>query len=96
MIIRSRRLLDNIATRIVKLDRGILHSYPSSFSKYNEREAQELTAEAEHNRLFNKFYVQKGAWIRRDIRTRRARNEGHMRRLEGLHRQRAGCRNVQG
>ncbi|MCC9395534.1 ATP-binding cassette domain-containing protein, partial [Enterobacter hormaechei subsp. steigerwaltii] len=64
VITHDRRFLDNIATRIVELDRGILRSYPGSFSKYSEKKAQELAVEAEHNRLFDKFHAQEEAWIR--------------------------------
>ncbi|HHS2159662.1 TPA: ATP-binding cassette domain-containing protein [Neisseria meningitidis] len=96
VITHDRRFLDNIATRIVELDRGILRSYPGSFSKYSEKKAQELAIEAEHNRLFDKFHAQEEAWIRKGIEARRTRNEGRVRRLEELRRQRAERRNVQG
>ena len=96
VITHDRRFLDNIATRVVELDRGILRSYPGSFSKYSEKKAQELAVEAEHNRLFDKFHAQEEAWIRKGIEARRTRNEGRVRRLEELRRQRAERRNVQG
>lgn len=96
VITHDRRFLDTIATRIVELDRGILRSYPGSFSKYSEKKAQELAVEAEHNRLFDKFHAQEEAWIRKGIEARRTRNEGRVRRLEELRRQRAERRNVQG
>lgn len=96
VITHDRRFLDNIATRIVELDRGILRSYPGSSSKYSEKKAQELAVEAEHNRLFDKFHTQEEAWIRKGIEARRTRNEGRVRRLEELRRQRAERRNVQG
>ncbi|HFC8543161.1 ATP-binding cassette domain-containing protein [Neisseria weaveri] len=96
VITHDRRFLDNIATRIVELDRGTLRSYPGSFTKYREKKEQELAVEAEHNRLFDKFHAQEEAWIRRGIEARRTRNEGRVRRLEELRRQRAERRNIQG
>ncbi|OSI12683.1 ATP-binding cassette domain-containing protein [Neisseria canis] len=96
VITHDRRFLDNIANRIVELDRGILRSYPGSFSKYSEKKAQELAVEAEHNRLFDKFHAQEEAWIRKGIEARRTRNEGRVRRLEELRRQRAERRERQG
>ncbi|MDO1509164.1 MULTISPECIES: ATP-binding cassette domain-containing protein [unclassified Neisseria] len=96
VITHDRRFLDNIASRIVELDRGVLRSYPGSFSKYSEKKAQELAVEAEHNRLFDKFHAQEEAWIRKGIEARRTRNEGRVKRLEELRRQRAERRNVQG
>ncbi|VEJ20988.1 ATP-binding cassette domain-containing protein [Neisseria animaloris] len=96
VITHDRRFLDNTASRIVELDRGLLRSYPGSFSKYSEKKAQELAVEAEHNRLFDKFHAQEEAWIRKGIEARRTRNEGRVKRLEELRRQRAERRNVQG
>lgn len=55
-----------------------------------------MAVEAEHNRLFDKFHAQEEAWIRKGIEARRTRNEGRVRRLEELRRQRAERRNVQG
>ncbi len=96
VITHDRRFLDNTAGRIVELDRGILRSYPGSFSKYSEKKADELAVEAEHNRLFDKFHAQEEAWIRKGIEARRTRNEGRVKRLEELRKQRAERRNVQG
>ena len=96
VITHDRRFLDHIATRIVELDRGILRSYPESFARYSEKKAEELAVEAEHNRLFDKFHAQEEAWIRKGIEARRTRNEGRVRRLEELRRQRAARRERQG
>ena len=86
VITHDRRFLDNIAGRIVELDRGVLRSYPGSFSQYSVKKAEELAVEAEHNRLFDKFHAQEEAWIRKGIEARRTRNEGRVRRLEALRR----------
>ena len=96
VITHDRRFLDNIANRIVELDRGILRSYAGSFSKYSEKKAEELAVEAEHNRLFDKFHAQEEAWIRKGIEARRTRNEGRVKRLEELRKQRAARRERQG
>ncbi|QEY26329.1 ATP-binding cassette domain-containing protein [Neisseria zalophi] len=96
VITHDRRFLDNTASRIVELDRGTLRSYPGSFSKYTEKKAEELAVEAEHNRLFDKFHAQEEAWIRKGIEARRTRNEGRVKRLEELRKQRAARRERQG
>lgn len=96
VVTHDRRFLDNTVKRIVELDRGILRSYPGSFSQYSEKKAQELAIEIEHNRLFDKFHAQEEAWIRKGIEARRTRNEGRVRRLEELRRQRAQRRETQG
>ena len=96
VVTHDRRFLDHIATRIIELDRGTLRSYPGSFSVYSEKKAQELAVEAEHNRLFDKFHAQEEAWIRKGIEARRTRNQGRVKRLEQLRRERSARREVQG
>lgn len=96
VVTHDRRFLDHIATRIIELDRGTLRSYPGSFSVYSEKKAQELAVESEHNRLFDKFHAQEEAWIRKGIEARRTRNQGRVKRLEQLRRERSARREVQG
>ena len=96
VVTHDRRFLDRVATRIIELDRGHLRSYPGSFSAYSEKKAQELAVEAEHNRLFDKFHAQEEAWIRKGIEARRTRNQGRVKRLKQLRRERAARREVQG
>lgn len=92
LITHDRRFLDNVATRIVELDRGLLRSYPGSFSAYQTRKAEELAVEEEQNRIFDKFHAQEEVWIRKGIEARRTRNEGRVRRLEQIRRERAARR----
>ena len=88
LITHDRQFLDNVSTRIIELDRGILRSYPGSFSSYETRKQDELIAEDIENRRFDKFWAQEEVWIRKGIEARRTRNEGRVRRLEALRRQR--------
>ncbi len=92
LITHDRRFLDSVATRIIELDRGILRSYPGSFTAYQERKAEELAVEEEQNRIFDKFHAQEEVWIRRGVEARRTRNMGRVRRLEALRRERASRR----
>lgn len=96
VITHDRRFLDHVATRIIELDRGQLRSYPGSFSAYSNKKAHELMVESEHNRLFDKFHAQEEAWIRKGIEARRTRNQGRVKRLEELRRERMSRRNIQG
>ncbi len=96
VITHDRRFLDNIASRIVELDRGIMRSYPGTFSQYSEKKNHELTVEAEHNRLFDKHHAQEEAWIRKGIEARRTRNQGRVKRLEELRKERSNRRERQG
>ncbi|GHD59328.1 ATP-binding cassette domain-containing protein [Jeongeupia chitinilytica] len=91
-ITHDRRFLDNVATRIVELDRGRVSSFPGNFSQYEARKADQLAAEEQINRKFDKVLAQEEVWIRKGIEARRTRNEGRVRRLEQLRRDRAARR----
>jgi len=92
VITHDRRFLDRIATRIVELDRGKLRSYPGSFSAWQQRKADELAQEAVLDAKFDKFLAQEEVWIRKGVEARRTRDEGRVRRLEALRRERAARR----
>ncbi len=96
VITHDRTFLDNVATRIVELDRGTLRSYPGNFSAYEARKEEELAAEALERRRFDKFWAQEEVWIRKGIEARRTHNEGRVRRLEALRRERAARREQMG
>jgi ATP-binding cassette subfamily F protein uup len=83
-ITHDRRFLDNVANRIVELDRGQLREYQGSFSAYQIKKAEQLEIEAGHNRKFDKFWKQEEVWIRKGVQARRCRDEGRVRRLEAL------------
>ena len=89
VITHDRTFLDRVTSRIVELDRGVVRSYPGSFSAYEERKDQELAAEDSARRRFEKFWQQEEAWIRKGVEARRTRNEGRVRRLERLRLERA-------
>ncbi|MFT3759320.1 ATP-binding cassette domain-containing protein [Thauera sp.] len=92
VITHDRVFLDNIATRIIELDRGRLASYPGRFADYQRRKAEELEAEEKAAARFDKFLAQEEVWIRKGVEARRTRNEGRVRRLEALRRERAARR----
>ncbi|OZB86484.1 MAG: ABC transporter ATP-binding protein [Thiotrichales bacterium 12-47-6] len=88
--------LDNTVNGLLELDRGVLRRYPGSFSVYQERKAAELASEEVTNALFDKYLAQEEVWIRQGIKARRTRNEGRVRQLEQLRRERAERRKRQG
>lgn len=92
VITHDRAFLDRITSRIVELDRGVLRSYPGSFSAYEQRKEEEISAEDTARRQFEKFWQQEEAWIRKGVEARRTRNEGRVRRLEQLRHERAARR----
>ena len=95
-ITHDRRFLDNVASRIVELDRGRLQSYPGNFTAYQIRKAEQLEIEAVENAKFDKVLAQEEVWIRKGVEARRTRNEGRVRRLESLRLERGSRRDQQG
>jgi ABC transport system ATP-binding/permease protein len=95
-ITHDRRFLDNVATRIIELDRGRLLSFPGNFSAYQTRKQEQLEVEAVENAKFDKFLAQEEVWIRKGVEARRTRNEGRVKRLEDLRRTRNQRRDLQG
>jgi ATP-binding cassette subfamily F protein uup len=95
-ITHDRSFLDNVATRIIELDRGRLLSFPGNFSAYQTRKAEQLEIEEVENAKFDKFLAQEEVWIRKGVKARRVRDEGRVRRLEALRLQRSARRELQG
>ena len=92
-ITHDRRFLDSLATRIVELDRGILTEFPGTYANYQVKKQELLAIEEQQAGKFDKFLAQEEVWIRQGIKARRTRNEGRVRRLEQLRRERAARRN---
>jgi ATP-binding cassette subfamily F protein uup len=95
-ITHDRQMMDNVATRIIELDRGRLRSYPGHFTAYQTRKADELAQEAQINAKFDRLLAQEEVWIRKGVEARRTRNEGRVRRLEALRLARAERRDRMG
>jgi len=96
VITHDRMFLDNVTTRIVELDRGLLRSYPGNFAAYETRKAAELSVEAVAQRKFDTFWKQEEAWIRKGVEARRTRDMGRVRRLEALRNERSQRRERMG
>lgn len=95
-VTHDRALIQSLATRIVELDRGTLKSYPGDYQRYLATREHELEIEAEQNALFDKRLAKEEVWIRQGIKARRTRNEGRVRALKAMRRERAQRREQQG
>jgi len=89
LVSHDRSLIDAVSTRIIEIDRGQLTSYPGSFAEYKARKDKENEEELASNKLFDKQLAKEEAWIREGIKARRTRNEGRVRRLEQMRRERS-------
>jgi len=83
-ITHDRNFLQNLATRIIDLDRGQLNRWDCDYKTYLERKAASLASEDKSNKEFDKKLAQEEKWIRQGIKARRTRNEGRVRALQAL------------
>jgi len=88
-ITHDRYFLDAVAEEIIELDRGHLTHFPYTYAEYLDKKAEMLAVEQTQHRKFDKLLASEERWIRRGIPARRTRNEGRVRGLEDLRRQRA-------
>ncbi len=88
-VTHDRSFIDNVATRIIELDRGILATYRCNFTEYKSKKLEIKEIEADHNQKFDKELAKEESWIRKGIQARRTRNEGRVRRLGELRKKRA-------
>ncbi|WP_309397899.1 ATP-binding cassette domain-containing protein [Cerasicoccus maritimus] len=95
-ITHDRAFLQNLATRILDLERGVLISWDCDYHTYLERKEAWLKAEARQQAEFDKKLAKEEVWIRRGIEARRTRNEGRVRALLKMRDEHRGRRERQG
>ena len=95
-ITHDRSFLDNVATRIVELDRGQLLSYPGNFAAYLLQKEEQLAQEAVINARADKLLAQEEIWIRKGVEARRTRAQARIVRLGELRAKHQARRNVVG
>ena len=87
-ITHDRAFLQRLATRIVEIDRGKLTSWPGDYDNFLNRKEKVLEDEATADARFDKKLDQEEVWVRQGIKARRTRNEGRVRTLEKMRRER--------
>jgi ATP-binding cassette subfamily F protein uup len=95
-ITHDRAFLRALATRILDLDRGQLFSYPGNYEQYLNAKAERLEIQALQQAKFDKKLAQEEVWVRQGIKARRTRNEGRVRALQDLRKERRARIDVQG
>jgi ATP-binding cassette subfamily F protein uup len=83
-VTHDRVFLQNIATRIVEIDRGKLFDQVCDYQTFLERRAAGRLVEETRNALFDKKLVKEEQWRRKGVQARGTRNEGRVRELEKL------------
>jgi ATP-binding cassette subfamily F protein uup len=95
-ITHDRTFVRRLATRIVELDRGTLTSFPGDLDAYLRKKDELLEIEERASERFDKKLAEEEVWIRRGIKARRTRNEGRVRALQALRREKAERLEAQG
>ena len=89
LITHDRSFLQNVSNKIVELDRGTLYQFDGGFNRFLRYRAEQATAEESLNKLFDKKLAEEEVWIRQGIKARRTRNEGRVRALESMRKERS-------
>ena len=95
-VTHDRAFLRRVAERIVEIDRGRLFDWSCDYATFLERREAVLEAEEKQDALFDRRLAEEEIWIRTGIKARRTRNEGRVRALEAMRRQRASRREREG
>ena len=88
-VTHDRSFIRKLSTRIVEVDLAKLNSFRCDYETYLSRKADILEAEAKTQSAFDKKLSKEEAWLRKGIKARRTRNEGRVRALKQLRRDRA-------
>ncbi|MFT7246534.1 MAG: ATP-binding cassette subfamily F protein uup [Candidatus Azotimanducaceae bacterium] len=89
----DRELMQAVATSVIGIDRGRVARWDCDYQTFLQRRDHEREVEAEQNKLFDHKLAQEEVWIRQGIKARRTRNEGRVRALEDLRKERSQRRN---
>ncbi|MEO6445408.1 MAG: ATP-binding cassette domain-containing protein [Gemmatimonadaceae bacterium] len=88
-VTHDRAFLRRLATRIIELDRGKLVDWGTDYDTYLARKDAALSVEEKEWSEFDKKLAIEEKWIRTGVRARRTRNEGRVRSLEAMRRERS-------
>jgi ATP-binding cassette subfamily F protein uup len=95
-VTHDRTFLQRVATRIVEIDRGRLTSWPGDYATFLRRKDEWLADEAVRQEKFDKRLMEEEAWLRQGVKARRTRDEGRVRALMAMRRERAARRDEPG
>src|SRR4051812_18567856 len=88
-ITHARTFLQTMATQVVELERGRLFDFKGSYQNFLRHRDELLEGEARQEAIFDKMLAQEEVWLRKGIKARRTRNEGRVRALMEMRKERA-------
>ncbi len=83
-VTHDRAFLDNVATRLLEIDRGAVYSFEGAYADYLERKAVRAEIEAREEQSRQNLLRRELAWLRRGTRAQRTKNKDHVARVEAL------------
>lgn len=94
-VTHDRMFLRRLATRILEIEQGQIFDWSCDYVTFLQRKEAALAAQEKQFALFDKKLAQEEAWIRQGIKARRTRNEGRVRALERMRRERRKRRDTE-
>ncbi|MCH8922988.1 MAG: ATP-binding cassette domain-containing protein [Planctomycetes bacterium] len=95
-VTHDREFLRRLANRILEIDRGRLFDWSCDYETFLNRKEAALAATEKQDALFDKKLAEEEKWIRQGIKARRTRNEGRVRALQKMRRERSERRTAPG
>jgi ATP-binding cassette subfamily F protein uup len=95
VVTHDRHFLQATSQAVLEIDRGKLSWFEGDYAFYQKNKAMQLDAEEKAAKLFDKKLALEETWIRQGIKARRTRNEGRVRALESLRKERQARRERQ-
>jgi ATP-binding cassette subfamily F protein uup len=96
LVTHDRSFLEKVANEIAEIDRGQLYQFEGTYQRFLRFREEQLAAEENANKLFDKKLAEEEVWIRQGIKARRTRNEGRVRALKAMRNERSQRRAKQG
>ena len=88
LVSHDRRFLSNLARAVLWLDRGIVRRLDKGYDAFEEWSSEILEREATERHKLDRLIERETEWAGKSIRARRTRNEGRLRALGDLRKQR--------
>src|SRR5204863_7646257 len=88
LVSHDRRFLANLSRAVLWLDRGIVRRLDKGYAEFDDWSNEILEREATERRNLDRLIERETEWAGRSIRARRTRNEGRLRALGELRKQR--------
>ncbi|MBV8186485.1 MAG: ATP-binding cassette domain-containing protein [Alphaproteobacteria bacterium] len=88
LVSHDRRLLANVARAVLWLDRGIVRRLDQGYAAFESWSNEILEREATERHKLDRLIERETEWAGKSIRARRTRNEGRLRQLAALRRER--------